>query len=118
MMAEISHAGTVQEAKSRIKEVTPQQAMTERDADTVFLDVREANEWNVARIPGAVFLPLGSVEAKVEETVPRDKKVVVYCRSGNRSAFAADTMRQLGYTDVASMSEGIQGWADAGGEIE
>ena len=117
-MAEVSHAQSVQEAKSRIKEVTPQQAMSERNEDTVFVDVREANEWNVARIPGAVFLPLGSVEAKVEGMVPRDKKVVVYCRSGNRSAFAADTMRQLGYSDVASMSDGIQGWADAGGEIE
>ena len=117
-MAEISHAESVQEAKSRIKEVTPQQAMSERDENTVFLDVREANEWNVARIPGAVFLPLGSVEAKVEELVPRDKKIVVYCRSGNRSAFAADIMRQLGYGDVASMSDGIQGWANAGGDIE
>jgi rhodanese-related sulfurtransferase len=108
----------VADAKTRIREVTPSAAMNERSEDTVFLDVREANEWNLGHIPGATFIPLGEVESKVEHVIPRDRKVVVYCARGNRSAVAADRMQKMGYTDVTSMSSGIAGWADAGGEIE
>jgi rhodanese-related sulfurtransferase len=82
------------------------------------LDVRELPEWNMAHIPGAVLVPLADVGEKVEAAIPRDSKVIIYCASGNRSAIAADTMQQLGYSDVASMAGGIRGWADAGGEVE
>jgi rhodanese-related sulfurtransferase len=58
------------------------------------------------------------LESAVEARVPRDRRVVVYCASGNRSALAADTLQRMGYTDVASMRGGIRGWVDAGGEIE
>ena len=107
----------VADAKTRITEVTPAEAMKEQDSGAVFLDVREANEWNLGHIPGAVFLPLGSVESKVEEMIPHDRRVIVYCARGNRSAVAADRMQNLGYKDVVSMSAGIAGWSDAGGEI-
>jgi rhodanese-related sulfurtransferase len=50
--------------------------------------------------------------------VPTDKKVIVYCARGNRSALAADAMQDMGYTDVASMSSGIIGWANIGGDLE
>ncbi len=117
-MTEISRAQSIDEAKARIKQVTAADALRDMSPDTVLLDVRELNEWSMAHIPGAVFIPLSEVEEKVESLVPRESKVVVYCASGNRSAWAADSMRQMGYADVASMAGGIRGWVDAGGEIE
>jgi rhodanese-related sulfurtransferase len=108
----------VADAKTRIREVTPADALKEHDSGAVFLDVREANEWNLGHIPGAVFLPLASVESKVEELVPHDRRVIVYCARGNRSAVAADRMQNLGYTNVVSMAAGIAGWSDVGGDIE
>ena len=113
-------AELIDEAKSRIREVTPDEAMrqAESNSSTVFLDCREANEWNLAHIPGAVFIPRGSLETKVEAIIPRDSKVIIYCASGNRSAFAAETLGQMGYGDVASMKGGIRAWVDAGGEVE
>lgn len=113
-----SRGDQVDDAKSRVKQVPAAEALRDRSPDTILLDVREPNEWNMAHIPGAVLIPLADVEEKVEAAIPRNSKVIVYCASGNRSAVAADTMQQLGYTDVASMAGGIRGWADAGGEIE
>ncbi|HKG91406.1 MAG TPA: rhodanese-like domain-containing protein [Gemmatimonadaceae bacterium] len=121
-MTEKSYEERVAEAKTRIREVTPAQMIEERrrgaDAGTVYLDVREPKEWDQGRLPGAVLLPLGRVAEEVAAVVPRDRRVVIYCARGNRSALAADVMRELGYGDVASMAQGIRGWADAGGEIE
>lgn len=119
-MTEKSAAQLLAEAKSRIKEVTPGEAMRMHEADPaiVYLDVRQPMEWNLGRLPGAVFIPLGDLESRVEATIPRDKRVIIYCARGNRSAFAADTMQQMGYSDVASMSQGIIGWMHTGGEVE
>ena len=113
-------ADLIAEAKTRIKEVTPAESMKlmEEDPSVVFLDVREPNEWNLGRIPGALFIARGNIESRVEATIPRDKKIIIYCARGNRSALAADTMQQMGYEDVASMSQGFGGWVDAGGEVE
>jgi rhodanese-related sulfurtransferase len=80
--------------------------------------VREPNEYNLGRLPQAMHIPRGTLETSIEQRVPRDRKVVIYCASGNRSALAADTMREMGYEDVASMSGGFRGWAESGGEIE
>ena len=119
-MTEQSYEQRVAEAKTRVREVTPEQAiaMRRRGEDAVFLDVREPHEWNLFRIPGAVHVPLGQLEARVADAVPRDRHVVVYCARGNRSALAADAMQNMGYTDVASMAAGINGWAHAGGEVD
>jgi rhodanese-related sulfurtransferase len=113
-------ADLIAEAKTRIKEVSPPESMKlkEEDPSVVFLDVREPNEWNLGRVPGAVFIARGNIESRVEATIPRDKKIIIYCARGNRSALAADTMQQMGYEDVASMSQGFGGWVDAGGEVE
>lgn len=108
----------VEEAKARIRQVTATEAMREAADGSVLIDCREPNEWNLARIPGAVFIPLGQLEQKVEALVPRDAKIIVYCARGNRSALGADTLNGMGYSDVASMAGGITGWVDAGGEIE
>ncbi len=105
--------------KSRIQELSPADAISERaERDTLFLDVREDNEWNLFRIPGALHVPLADLEQRVQNEVKPDRRVIVYCKSGNRSAVAADQMQQLGYIDVVSLAEGIRGWMGAGGELE
>ena len=108
------------EAKTRIREVTPRQVldMQSRGEKIVLVDIREIQEVNAAKIPGAVHVPRSHLESRVEAQVPRDANVVLYCSSGNRSVFAADTLQTMGYSTVASMSGGIRGWADAGGEVE
>jgi rhodanese-related sulfurtransferase len=108
------------EAKARITQVTPQQV---RDAvaqgeDVAIIDVREPNEWNLGHIPGAVHIPRGVLESAIETRVPRERRVVLYCASGNRSALAAESLQQMGYTNVASMAGGFRGWADMGGDVE
>jgi len=110
----------IDEAKRQIEEVTPEQVleMQERNEPVVYLDVREPNEWNLGHLPGAVHLPRGNLEGKVEGMIDRGRKVVVYCARGNRSALAALTMKQMGYENVSSMALGIQGWAAIDGEIE
>ena len=111
-------ADLIDEAKTRVKQVTAAESLSDPDPGTVYLDCREANEWNLAHIPGAVFIPRGQIEGKVEGFIPRDKTIVIYCASGNRSALAADTMQQMGYTNVASMAGGFRAWVDAGGATE
>ena len=110
----------INEAKSRVKEVSAREALEKQKGGgrTVFLDVREPNEWNLGRIPGAVHIPRGTLETKIEQAVPRDATVIIYCASGNRSALAADTMQQMGYQDVASLAGGWRDWVGAGGQVE
>lgn len=110
----------IDEAKQQIKEVTPEQVrdMQARNERVVYLDVREPNEWNLGRLPHAIHLPRGHLEAKVEGIIERKQKVVIYCARGNRSALAALTMKQMGYENVASMARGFVGWADINGEVE
>ena len=113
-------ADMLADVKSRITEVTPQQvmAMQARGEPVTLLDVRELQEVNLGRIPGADHISRGQLETNVEARIPRDAHVVIYCASGNRSAFAAETLAEMGYTDVASMAGGIRGWMEAGGDID
>jgi rhodanese-related sulfurtransferase len=110
----------IQDAKKRITEVSARDViqMRERGEDFAIVDVREDREWNLGHLPGAVHVARGTLEGRIEGAVPRERKIVVYCARGNRSALAADTMRELGYRDVVSMAGGIHSWVDAGGEIE
>jgi len=117
-MAIKSGLDMIEEAKARVKQVTAVEAMRDADDNTVYLDCREPNEWNLGHIPGAVFIPRGNLETKIEAAIPREKKIIIYCASGNRSAFAADTLQQMGYEDVASMAGGFRGWVEAGGDVE
>lgn len=110
----------LEEARARITEVSAADVieMRERGEDAVYVDVREQNEWNLGRIPGAKFLARGHLESKIEGMVPRDRRVILYCARGNRSAFAADTLQQMGYANVASMAGGWAAWVAAGGDVE
>jgi rhodanese-related sulfurtransferase len=112
-------AELIAEAKARIDEITPENALAESEkGNVVFLDVREPNEWNLGHVPGAVHLPRGQIENRIEQLVDRDARVIVYCGGGSRSALATDTLRQLGYDKASSMKAGFRGWVEAGGEIE
>jgi rhodanese-related sulfurtransferase len=73
---------------------------------------------NLGKIPGAVHISRGNLETKVEAVIPRDANLVIYCASGNRSALAAVTLKEMGYQNVASMSGGFRGWVEAGGDVE
>src|ERR1700741_5062734 len=86
--------------KAQIREVTPEQADQERGRAT-FLDVREADEFDQGTIPGSVFIPRGNLEWSVEGKIPdKDTPIIVYCAGGARSAFAAKSLAELGYSDV------------------
>ena len=82
---------------------------------TVVLDVREPDEYEQGALPGAIHIPRGHLESQVEGRITdHDAHLVVYCAGGTRSAFAADTLDQLGYTDVVSVVGGFNKWKDEG----
>ena len=89
-----------------------------KTSDVVFVDVREPNEYNLGRVPGAMPLPRGTIENRAESSLPRDRPLVLYCGGGSRSALAADTLQQMGWTDVRSMAGGFRSWVENGGEVE
>jgi molybdopterin/thiamine biosynthesis adenylyltransferase/rhodanese-related sulfurtransferase len=102
------------QTKSRIREVDPATAEASL-GDATFLDVRELDEFEQGMIPGAVFIPRGHLESQAEtRLLDRDQPIVVYCAGGNRSAFAAETLEQLGFTDVVSMAGGFGRWKNEG----
>ncbi len=113
-------ADLVREAKTRITSVTIADVRPLVGAPNapVLLDIREPNETNLGRIPGAIVIPRGQIETKVEAMIDRGAHVIIYCASDNRSALAADTMQQMGYTNVASMLGGFNGWAASGGPVD
>ena len=103
-------------ARSGITEVTPGQAAEMlKQPGAVALDVREADEYEQGALKGAVHIPRGYLEMQLAGHVPdRGAPVVVYCAGGVRSAFAAETLAQLGYADVVSMTGGFNRWKDEG----
>jgi sulfur-carrier protein adenylyltransferase/sulfurtransferase len=102
------------EVKKDIREVDPAGAEKVRD-EALFLDVREADEYAQGAIPGAMHLPRGFLEVQIEGRLPdKSRQVVVYCAGGTRSAFAAKSLQDLGYSDVVSMAGGFNKWKDEG----
>jgi len=102
------------QAKRDIVEIEPDAANAVFD-QALFLDVREADEYAQGALPGALHLPRGLLELQVEGRVPdKDRKIIVYCAGGTRSALAAQALGQLGYSDVASMAGGFNKWKDEG----
>lgn len=93
--------------------VSIQEAAAQRDAGAFILDVREPSEWNEFHIPGSTLIPLGQLQTRVNE-VPKDKPVVVVCRSGNRSQTGRDILKQAGFTNVTSMNGGLTQWKAQG----
>jgi rhodanese-related sulfurtransferase len=103
----------VQVQASLPAEVTIDQAAAKRDMGAFMLDVREIEEWEEFHMPGATLIPLGELEARLDE-VPADQEIVVVCRSGNRSATGRDILKNAGFSQVTSMAGGMRAWSDAG----
>ena len=116
-----SGAEFVRQIKGQIEEVDPAQVHDVLwDEDVVLVDVRESDEVAAGKLPGAVHVPRGFLESRIDGAVgDRDKRVVLYCASGNRSALAARTLKEdLGYANVESMTGGYTLWKDRGYEVD
>jgi sulfur-carrier protein adenylyltransferase/sulfurtransferase len=103
----------LQQVKSEIQEVDASETARLLDSGEppALVDVRERDEWDEGHIVGAVHVTRGNLESRIEQAVPdRDRPVVLYCASGNRSAFAAKTLEELGYTTVYSLAGGYTDW--------
>jgi molybdopterin/thiamine biosynthesis adenylyltransferase/rhodanese-related sulfurtransferase len=102
--------------KAAIREVTTAEADELRKAEgALVLDVREPDEYEQGAIPGSMHIPRGTLETNIEMRVPdHSTPLVVLCAGGTRSAFAAQTLEQLGYTDVVSVMGGFNQWKDEG----
>jgi molybdopterin/thiamine biosynthesis adenylyltransferase/rhodanese-related sulfurtransferase len=110
----------LEEVKHEIEEVDAGRARDLLDSDSsAVVDVRERDEWDEGHLPGAVHIPRGHLESRIEAAVPdRSGPVVVYCASGNRSAFAAKTLEELGYENVVSLTGGFTDWKRNGFPVE
>src|SRR3954469_15732045 len=118
-----SGAEVIRQIRSQIEEVDPSDVKStlSNGNGVVLLDVRESEEWDAGHIPGAKHVPRGYLESRVEGAIgsDRDQRVVIYCASGQRSALAANTLKELlGYENVASMNGGITLWKDRGYDVE
>lgn len=96
--------------------ITVQEAQQKRENGAFMLDVRTVKEWNAGHIPGATLIPLDQLSARYEE-LPTDQEIVIYCRSGNRSAQALSLLSDAGILDIFSMEGGINNWLSAGFEV-
>jgi len=115
----VSHRDHLAAVKSEINEVTVAETaeLLSGANPPALIDVRERDEYEQGFIPGSLFIPRGNLESRIEVAVPNhDQQVVIYCASGNRSAYAAKTLGELGYSHVSSMSGGFSGWKQAGRE--
>lgn len=118
-------AQLVQEARSQIENLTPDQVQAELAAGNVTLvDVRDAAELAGGTIPGAIHVSRGMLEFQADPSSPFHKagldpgrRIILHCASGGRSALAARTLRELGYTNVAHLDGGFKAWQAAGKPI-
>jgi molybdopterin/thiamine biosynthesis adenylyltransferase/rhodanese-related sulfurtransferase len=115
-----SGAEVLRDIKSRIDEIDPAAAREQMNNGAVLVDVREIEEFGGGHIPGAKHVPKSYLESRIEGAAPdRSQHVILYCQSGNRSAWAARTMLDdLGYEHVESMTGGFTLWKDRGYEVE
>jgi rhodanese-related sulfurtransferase len=107
----------VRDAKTRVREISVDHlgALQKAAPSPVLVDVREDNEWDKSRIPGAIHVGRGVLEASIESKIPqKSTPIVVYCQSGGRSAVATDVLTKMGYTNVSSLAGGFSGYLVAG----
>ena len=113
----------VKEAKLKIEGLSPEQVSDELlDKNTVLIDIRESEELKQnGKISGSVHAPRGMLEFYADETLPyhkpefdKNKRLILHCASGGRSALATATLKEMGFTNVAHLDGGIKAWKDAG----
>jgi molybdopterin/thiamine biosynthesis adenylyltransferase/rhodanese-related sulfurtransferase len=107
-----SYRELLQQVRAEIDEVDARRTSELLAAEEpLVVDVRERDEWEEGHIPGAVHVPRGSLESRIERIEPdRARPIVLYCSTGNRSAFAAKTLEELGYETVSSLAGGFTDW--------
>jgi sulfur-carrier protein adenylyltransferase/sulfurtransferase len=116
-----SYREILQQVKAEIEEVSSAEAdeLSRSDEPPLFVDVRERDEWDEGIVPGAIWIARGQLESRIEGLVPdKDRELVLYCSAGSRSAFAAKTLGELGYTRVSSMAGGFVDWKRNGFEVQ
>src|SRR5262245_10664704 len=112
-----SFKDVLSQVKKQIREVSVHDVDTaiKNRSDFVLLDVREKEEWDEGHLPGAIHIPRGFLEQRIEGNVrERSTPIVVYCQGGSRSAFAAKSLQDLGYKNVVSMAGGYGDWKNNG----
>lgn len=121
----VSISDVVAAARQRIREVSPREVQSMASAGQVLIDVREPAEYATGHLPGAINLPRGVLEFQIhahpamgcttsQALAATDRPLVLYCLSGGRAALAADSLQQLGFSQVSSLSGGITAWREAG----
>ena len=122
-MAPKSATELVKEAKQHLENLTPAQVREELSSrDVVLIDIREADELaQNGKIEGSVHAPRGMLEFYADSSLPyhkkefdKNKRIILHCASGGRSALAGQTLKQMGYENVAHLDGGMKAWKDAG----
>lgn len=111
----------VEDAKQRIQEidVAGYRVLVEEDASVLLIDTREESEFAAGHAAGALHLSKGIIERDIEHRVPEnERKLVLYCGGGYRSALAADNLQRMGYRQVWSLAGGWRAWLEAGMPVE
>jgi len=122
LAAQQSALDMVKEAKKTIENLPPQKAAEEiNKGNVVLVDIREAEELKQGKIAGAINAPRGMLEFYADPTLPyykpefkKDSRIILYCASSGRSALAAQTLKSMGYSNVAHIDGGIKAWKEAG----
>jgi len=101
---------------SSSENISPVQAAAQfSEKKAVIVDVREDQEWQESHIPGAIHIPLGQLQSRLSElSAYKNSPIITQCRSGGRSAKAADQLKTAGFSNVYNMDGGIQAWKKAG----
>ncbi len=112
---------SVNDAKSRVRENTPEDVKRKQEAGEsfYFVDVREDNEWQKGHASGAIHFGKGIIERDIEKAIPdHNAEIILYCGGGFRSALAGDALQKMGYKNVISMDGGWKRWRELGYPIE
>ncbi|MBB1283152.1 rhodanese-like domain-containing protein [Flavisolibacter sp. BT320] len=122
-MAAKSAMDLVKEAKQNVENLSPEQVEQELSTgNATLIDIRESEELDqTGKIPGSVHAPRGMLEFYADDSLPyhkpefdKNKRIILHCASGGRSALAASTLKQMGYENVAHLDGGIKAWKEAG----
>ena len=116
----------VKEAKSKIENLTPGQVKEELlHKETILIDIREGDEVKTGKIPGSVHASRGMLEFYADPALPyynpvfdKNKRIILHCASGGRSALAVQTLKEMGFQNIAHLDGGIKAWKEAGYVIE
>jgi rhodanese-related sulfurtransferase len=109
----------VNDARSRIREISVDQTIKRMEHGAQLIDVREDNEWKDGHAAGAHHMGRGVIERDIVQTIPnKSAELILYCGGGYRSALASDMLQKMGYTNVFSMAGGWKAWKESDAPVE